>query len=327
VNANNQLMLAKSYDPFGNTISSMGSDSSIFNYAGQQTDTSGLQYLRARYYDPSAGRFVGRDTWQGDSYQPISYNLWAYANANPVLYTDPTGQISVDEAGAADQIVTNLLQTYDITIEKDWGLVPIPVPLPPLTPENYSNANCGWNPGYWRSLTELNTVVDVAERYSEEAGGNGAARQILGGVRIKRTPTGGTETFRGTITIADYVFDQPGASSVLQKEWGSKVAIVHEFAHYWDWKTGNSLSQMLNLPGAIVTGMSKAIEDEPGPTWYARTSIVEDWAESVTGYLYPVYFEWLRFDPREWRTLPDGTKLPPGLGPLHETYVKEQFHH
>jgi RHS repeat-associated protein len=34
----------------------------VVTYAGQYTDTeTGLQYLRARYYDPSTGTFLTRD--------------------------------------------------------------------------------------------------------------------------------------------------------------------------------------------------------------------------------------------------------------------------
>lgn len=73
--------------------------------------------------------------------------------------------------------------------------------------------------------------------------------------------------------------------------------------------------------------MTEVIEDEPGLTRYVRTSFVEDWAESVGGYLYPVYFDWLKADPSEWIILPNGEKLPPGLGPLHKTDVEEQFYH
>jgi RHS repeat-associated protein len=53
----------------------------------------GLVNLRARYYDPSMGRFLNKDTWTGDANQPMSYNGWEYVYGNPVNLTDPSGQV------------------------------------------------------------------------------------------------------------------------------------------------------------------------------------------------------------------------------------------
>jgi len=50
-----------SYDAFGAIRSQSGSSDTMFRFTGEQFDSSGLQYLRARYYDPAIGRFVGRD--------------------------------------------------------------------------------------------------------------------------------------------------------------------------------------------------------------------------------------------------------------------------
>jgi RHS repeat-associated protein len=76
------------YDSFGNTISSSGSLTNFFRYTGREFDSeSGLYFYRARYYDPSSGRFLSED--------PIRFrggpNFYAYVRDNPVNFTDPSG--------------------------------------------------------------------------------------------------------------------------------------------------------------------------------------------------------------------------------------------
>src|SRR3990172_11383253 len=48
------------YDVYGKPAAT-GTLANEFDFAGEQTDPTGLQYLRARYYDPVAGGFVSRD--------------------------------------------------------------------------------------------------------------------------------------------------------------------------------------------------------------------------------------------------------------------------
>ncbi|HJS42571.1 MAG TPA: RHS repeat-associated core domain-containing protein, partial [Gemmatimonadales bacterium] len=54
---------------------------------GAQTDGSGLEYMRNRYYDPRTGRFTQED--------PIGLagglNLYGFANGDPVNFSDPFG--------------------------------------------------------------------------------------------------------------------------------------------------------------------------------------------------------------------------------------------
>jgi len=84
------------YDVFGTPTHAPGSSSNPFQFAGEQTDAdSGLQYLRARYYDPATGRFLGRDPFPGLAALPATQNPYAYALNNPVNLTDPTGLYSV----------------------------------------------------------------------------------------------------------------------------------------------------------------------------------------------------------------------------------------
>ncbi|GEM_PF-3338472 len=54
----------------------------------------GLIYLRARYYDPSTGRFLSKDPAGGKLSSPVTQNKYVYANNNPVNAGDPTGLVT-----------------------------------------------------------------------------------------------------------------------------------------------------------------------------------------------------------------------------------------
>ncbi|MBN9494751.1 RHS repeat-associated core domain-containing protein [bacterium] len=87
--ASGNIVNTFTYDPYGATTSSTGSQPNAFQFAGQATNATGLQYLRARYYDPSTGTFISSDpmgvspAWPG--------NPFLYANGNPALLVDPLG--------------------------------------------------------------------------------------------------------------------------------------------------------------------------------------------------------------------------------------------
>ncbi|WP_410514027.1 RHS repeat-associated core domain-containing protein [Paenibacillus sp. BR2-3] len=80
------------YDEWGNITSQVEGTQNSFKYAGEIYDEeTGLYYLRARYYDPSVGRFINEDTYEGQITNPLSLNLYTYVSNNPLIYSDPTG--------------------------------------------------------------------------------------------------------------------------------------------------------------------------------------------------------------------------------------------
>jgi RHS repeat-associated protein len=79
------------YDSYGKVTASTGTLVNPVNplqYTGREFDSeTGIYYYRARYFDPSVGRFLSQD--------PIRYgggvNFYAYTRNRPVLLTDPSG--------------------------------------------------------------------------------------------------------------------------------------------------------------------------------------------------------------------------------------------
>ena len=86
------VTLLKSYEPYGSVLSSQGNAASVFGYAGEQIDATGLIFLRARYYQARWGLFLSRDPVSGNVMRPGSMNGWGYAEGNPVLFVDPAGK-------------------------------------------------------------------------------------------------------------------------------------------------------------------------------------------------------------------------------------------
>lgn len=86
-NSSGSLTASNSYDSFGNPANS--SFPSRYQFTGREYDSStGLQYSRARFYDPKLGRFISED--------PIGFaggdvNLYGYVWNNPFNFTDPFG--------------------------------------------------------------------------------------------------------------------------------------------------------------------------------------------------------------------------------------------
>lgn len=76
------------YDSFGNTTNSTGSLTNFFRYTGREFDTeTGLYFLRARYYDPTVGKFLSEDPLTFDT----SPNFYSYVGNEPVGFSNPSG--------------------------------------------------------------------------------------------------------------------------------------------------------------------------------------------------------------------------------------------
>ncbi|MDE5984357.1 MAG: RHS repeat-associated core domain-containing protein, partial [Eubacterium sp.] len=91
--SNSGSMITYRYDAYGNTTKSNNTLNNPYQYNAEYTDSStGLQYLRARYYDSSQGRFTTKDSVYGFVELPITFNPYTYVCNNPLNLIDPSGR-------------------------------------------------------------------------------------------------------------------------------------------------------------------------------------------------------------------------------------------
>ena len=84
---------ARGYSPFGAPTFAAGQSAGSFGFAGEQYDAaSGLIFLRARYYDPTTGRFLTRDTYPALAPVPQSLHRYVYCGNDPVNPSTGSGQ-------------------------------------------------------------------------------------------------------------------------------------------------------------------------------------------------------------------------------------------
>ena len=76
---------------------------------GVMTDSNGLYYMRARYYNPEIRRFINQDVVTGSIENSQSLNRYAYCQGNPVNYFDPFGLAPQSFGSWAGHTILNLL--------------------------------------------------------------------------------------------------------------------------------------------------------------------------------------------------------------------------
>jgi len=114
------------YDAYGQVLTQTGTLTPC-GYAGQYTDAeSGLQYLRARYYDPATQQFLTVDPLLAQTEQ-----AYAYAGGSPTNASDPSGHKAecLLEGGTVGFGLTGTEAYYmcaavnDQTGVEEWGIL------------------------------------------------------------------------------------------------------------------------------------------------------------------------------------------------------------
>ncbi|WP_239711536.1 RHS repeat-associated core domain-containing protein [Paenibacillus sp. 19GGS1-52] len=97
--------------------------SNPFKYTVELYDEeTGLYYLRARYYDPSMGRFLNEDTYEGQIDNPLSQNLYTYVSNNPLMYADPSGH-KIEQSYGYDKFLNPVARKDIEDYQRGWQLL------------------------------------------------------------------------------------------------------------------------------------------------------------------------------------------------------------
>ncbi|MBE6683627.1 MAG: DNRLRE domain-containing protein [Ruminococcaceae bacterium] len=98
LNYSGNIVVEYTYDAWGKVLSVTGSLASTigqynpFRYRSYYYDTeTGFYYLQSRYYDPVVGRFLNADGIVGANGGIEGYNMFAYCNNNPIVFSDESG--------------------------------------------------------------------------------------------------------------------------------------------------------------------------------------------------------------------------------------------
>jgi RHS repeat-associated protein len=100
MNDSGQITDSYTWDAFGNLISSSGiGTANNIGFDGEYADNdTGLVYLRARWMNPTIGRFITSDSFEGVETDPSSLNHYTGFSNDPVNRIDPEGNFDISSS-------------------------------------------------------------------------------------------------------------------------------------------------------------------------------------------------------------------------------------
>lgn len=128
-NSTGTVAATYTYDSFGNLAASSGAITNPFRYTSREFDVETASYnYRARYYDPSDGRFLSED--------PIRFragaNFYDYVGNSALNAIDPSGELvrAIYNKSSGQLMVTDLDTGKAATINVESGGKPFGDPIP-----------------------------------------------------------------------------------------------------------------------------------------------------------------------------------------------------
>ena len=102
MNGSGTIVVEYTYDAWGYIRATSGSMATTLGKANALRYRSyvydpktALYYLQSRYYNPGTGRFINADVLVSTGQGLIGNNMFAYCLNNPVMNSDPSGNITI----------------------------------------------------------------------------------------------------------------------------------------------------------------------------------------------------------------------------------------
>lgn len=228
--ADGTTLATATFDPHGTLTASTGQVPRL-GFAGQYTDPhTGLQYLRARYYDPTTGQFLTRDPLES-----VTREAYGYAGNDPVNGADPTGLCPWCILGGAlvgglldlgTQMLGNALNGCGAFDNINWGRVGLSAAAGGLTA-----GGLGVLAGSLRGSSAIANTASIgragfAARTADHAlpigPGSQRAWTVLNRVDAKGAPLPG---YQGGSVFKNSQGRLPESPGVTYREWGANPYI------------------------------------------------------------------------------------------------------
>jgi hypothetical protein len=156
-------------------------------------------------YAPGMGRFLTRDTWGGDANRPLSFNRWGYVEGNPIIYADPSGNVTTRANGYAEGIsymsvlLGKIRDIYGTEVVYDFATLERAV-------FTYNGATT-WNTTYLKGSdfcvnlmgNSVGTYISLIEGFDRPK--SSEDNFIISQVGLQQEYSGGTQSFGGSVDI------------------------------------------------------------------------------------------------------------------------------
>lgn len=167
ITSNGRVTATLRYDVYGELRSGAPEQDRTFGFNGEQyTPQNGLQYLRARHYDPAMGVFTTQDSYLGNLRRPLSQNRYAYCENDPIGNIDPSGH-KVSSAQSYNQMLfgggskpSSPVQNYFPSFNPAWLK-----PAPSARPSSGAPAASSFDWAAYYAEQERIRIANLTSRY------------------------------------------------------------------------------------------------------------------------------------------------------------------